>query len=103
MATYNVTRAKHATLTAATVDTVNVTALAPALEHPTSKVAIINRGTDPISYRYGRADVADPTVLGDDTLLLPASAAAVHDWDSRVPLIVKLISTGTPAYTVQEV
>lgn len=95
MASHSAVTAVHATLTAATVDDVTLSAF-------TGHFVIINRGTDPISYLFGAAP-GDPTELGDDTLVVPASAAVTHDWVAGVDLVVKLISAGTPAYSVQAV
>lgn len=96
MATYSAARAVHAALTASTVDAVTLTATS-------NQFAVVNRGADDISYLYGGAAATDPTELGDDTLVVPAGGVAVHDWNSGVELLVKLISSGAADYSVQAV
>ncbi len=96
MATHSAARAVHATLTASTVDTVTLTATS-------NQFAVVNRGADDISYLYGAAAATDPTELGDDTLIVPGGGVAVHDWNSGVALVVKLISSGAADYSVQAV
>lgn len=91
MATYSVVRAKHATLVASTVDTINLSA-----DHKV--VQVHNR--DGVSAIYFTVDGTTPTVGGDDILVFPAAIGWVD-----VPVgdnaAVKLISAGTPAYSVQ--
>lgn len=96
MATPTAARAVHATLTAATVDTATLTS-------PTGRFAIINRGTDTISYLFGGATSADPTALGNDCFVVPGSATVTHDWNASSALVVKLISAGTPGYSIEAV
>lgn len=93
MAAYTVNRAKSAALTAATVDTVTFPAFGVFAY---LAVAVTNRDTtNPIFFTI---DGSTPTVGGDDcfcanvgqTVSLPFNGGAV-----------KLISTGTSAYTVQ--
>lgn len=93
MASYTAVRVKSQTLTAATVDTVTLSATGAAY------VEVYNRstGTDVISFT---TDGTTPTALGDDcyvvgggqALAVPASTTAT-----------KLISAGTPGYTVTAV
>lgn len=96
MASHAASRAVHATLTATTVDTVTLSAT-------TNQFAVVNRGADDISYLFGGAAASDPTALGDDTLIVPGGGVAVHDWNSGVALVVKLISSGAADYSVQAV
>lgn len=91
MATYAVSNGKHATLTAATVDTVTLTStLCQVIE-------IWNRGTtDPI---YFTKDGTTPTVGGDNTYVVTAGqrdtvmARATTD-------TIKLIAATAVAYSV---
>lgn len=92
MASYTVTRSKHATLVASTVDTVTL-----SLDY--SQVEIVNRGTVDI---WATVDGTTPVAGADDTifvgagqflvLTLPTTGAGTD--------VVKLISTGTPSYSV---
>ena len=97
MATVTKHRAYHAALTAASVDTVT-------LDHVTAKVEIINRsGTAEIYYTL---DGTAPTVAGDDCYVVPAaisSAVRANPQVDQNQLVVKLISSGTPTYSVQGV
>jgi hypothetical protein len=84
----------HGTLVANTVTTVTLTAPGPTL-------TVINHGsTDPIYFTYGTAP-SDPTVKGDDTRCCPPSAMAHRTPGPFVTLIVKLISVGTPDFSVE--
>lgn len=82
---------KHGTLVAATVATVTLT--------PNAKfVEVVNRGSDDI---YFRLDGTDPTVAGDDTYVVPGGGfTRVRNNDRDGSVSVKLISSGTPAYSV---
>ena len=96
MATFNLNAgdvgAYEKTLVAATVDTVN-------FQEAVDRVEIYSSGADEI---YFTLDGAAPTVGGATTLLLPAAASVrtirVPKRDS--PTVVKLISAGTPVYSV---
>ena len=91
MATYTVNQAKHATLTAATVDTVTF----PDADH---SVEVYNRSA--AGYIYFTTDNSAPTVAGDNTFVvgpgqaLPIPDAAVESAN------VKLISATADAYSV---
>jgi len=61
MATYNVARAKHATLVATTVDTVNFSI-------PFAYVRVTNRSG--LGAIWARADSTNPGVLADDSYLI---------------------------------
>lgn len=82
----------YATLAAATVDTVTF-----ALDF--DQVEVINR--DGAAEIFFTVDGSAPTVGGANCFLLPASVgAAIVGVPTNGPTVVKLISTGTPAYGV---
>lgn len=92
MATHSVALAKHATLSASTVDTITLTNDFQTVEvvHRTSTAA------DPI---YFTVDGSTPTVGGDNTyVVMPGGWKSVRAWANSD--VVKLISAGTPAYSV---
>ncbi len=93
MANYSVNRAKHATLVAATVDTVSFVSA-------TAEVEVVNRGTDDIYYTV---DGSTPTVGGDDTYIVRGGEAVGAPKNFVNPLVaqVKLMSSGSPAYSVE--
>jgi len=95
MATVSKTRAYHGTLTANTVDTVN-------LAHPGTYVYVLNRGSSDISVRL---DGTAPTFKGDESFIVPAGTARRFDTKVYQIAAVKLISdtTGTPAYSVESI
>jgi hypothetical protein len=91
MATYNVNRAKHATLVASTKDTVN-------FAYTGSTIRVRNRGaSDDI---YFSIDGVDPTVGGDDTYFLGPGENIMIENVSNLHLI-ELISSGTPEYSAE--
>lgn len=93
MATSTVTTAKHATLSASTVDTVTFSDNVQAIE-------VVNRsGSAEIFFRL---DGTSPTVAGDECYVLPAAAGAALRLGSQGEGTdqVKLISSGTPTYSV---
>lgn len=102
MASYSVSSSKAATLVAATVDTVTVNG-------NKAGVRIQNRSsTETLFYTLGIGTTpTDPTTTGsvDGSYFLPASSADA--WDDPVArsnessVVVKLISAGTPSYTVE--
>lgn len=95
MAAYSGILIKHAQLAAATVDVVT-------LNGDYQRVEVVNRdGTAEI---YFTVDGAAPTVEGDDTHLLPAAIGGLlvsAGSETGSPTIVRLISAGTPKYTVR--
>lgn len=100
MATYSVNRAKHATLTASTIDQVTVA---------TAGIAeVMNRtGSSEIYFTVGTvaSPPADPTVGGDDCFVVPATLGSyvlerAPSFATEGPVVVKLISVGTPGYSV---
>ena len=95
MASYTVARAKHATLTAATVETITFSVDVVSVE-------VVNRdGTAEI---YFTIDGTTPVAGADDTEVVPAAVGAAQKLGSPgsrwVTDTVKLISTGTPKYSV---
>lgn len=99
MASHSVARSKHATLSAATVDTITITGLY-------RNFRVQNRAsTGTISYTHGATTAATPTADGDDTFDLPAGAT--DEWTEEIlgapatGRVVKLISAATPAYSVE--
>jgi hypothetical protein len=93
MATYSVARSKHATLAAATVDTVNISS-------DTNYVEVVSRGDDYISFTV---DGSAPTVFGDNTfVVLPRGALQVLDAGGPTSQ-VKVISASAIPYSVQAV
>lgn len=102
MASYSVSASKAATLTAATVDTVTVTGNKAGFRIQNLSA------TDRVWYTYGlgttpTSPASDGSVDGSFCLQANSSDA----WDDPISrsneasVIVKLISTGTPFYTVE--
>lgn len=90
------TFAAHGTLVANVVTTVTLT-------RDFQRVAVLNRnGLAEISFTV---DGATPTMLGDDTYVLPAAMAAleVAAPSSDATTVVKLISTAATTYSVEGV
>lgn len=97
MATYSGMRIKHQQLTAATVDTVTLNADYPQVE-------VVNR--DGAAAIFFTIDGDAPTVEGDNTHVLPAAISGVtvpSNADTGDPTVVRLISSGTPKYSVRGV
>jgi hypothetical protein len=84
-------RIVHGTLTAATVATVT-------LDADYANVEVRNRGTDEIFFTV---DGTDPTVEGADTEVVPGNSAHQVPALQRNTTDVKMISSGTPKYTVR--
>jgi hypothetical protein len=92
MATYNVARAKHATLVVSTVDTVNFSDVG---QHT---IIVSNKSTG--QALYFRLDGTDPTADGDECYLAVPSGRKVVK--QRVSITaVKLISGGAQIYSVE--
>lgn len=92
MAAYQVARSKHATLTAATVDTVTFQERHPAVE-------VVNRATT--GDIYFTVDGTTPVSAANDTYYVgPGQSIVVDLPHASDPDAVKLISAGTPAYSV---
>ena len=97
MATYTVAaneRGVHKTLVAATVDTVN-------FSKDCDRVEVINR--DGAGELYFTTDSTAPTVGGNNTLMLPAAIGSYVTTAVGGLSVVRLISSGTPGYSVLEV
>lgn len=98
MATYTLNAgdlaAHEKTLVASTVDTVQFASAVAEVE------IVFIAGTDPI---YVTLDGADPTVAGARTLVLPDVVGTARRFKvgrREAPTTVKLISIGTPTYSV---
>lgn len=87
-------RITHGTLSAGTVATLTGDA-----EFTTAR--IINR--DGAAEIFARGDGVDPTVAGDDCEILPAAMSYLVMRLSHAgePTVLKLISSGTPTYSVK--
>jgi hypothetical protein len=96
MASYTVLCAKHATLTATTVDTVT-------LNQPASFFLVTNRASTgaPIYFTLGDtlAATTTPTVAGDDTYVVPVGITMAVPFDGT-PSYCKLISADAQDYSV---
>lgn len=95
MADDTTARCEHSALTAATIDTVTVTA-------PQVEVCLTNRtGADEI---YFTIDGTAPTVGGQNCFVLPAaicSRTIQKNAFGATVAVVKLISAGTDSYSVE--
>lgn len=88
MANYtNVGNAKTATLSAGVVDSVQFTHFVDAM--------VVNMGTT--DYIWVRGGAVDPTVAGDNCLPIPPNCAVQLPYGGNE---IRLISAGTPQYTV---
>ncbi len=88
-------RIKHGTLTATTVATVTITPDADEIE-------VVN--VDGAAAIYFTADGSAPTVEGDDCEVVPATIGVLRiSTPGDPPYTVKLISSGTPKYSVRAV
>jgi hypothetical protein len=106
MATISAVSAAHATLTATTVDTVTLSARAGSVTAAPLSVRIANEtpvggsGAANIYVRTGGAtgaSVTTPTVAGNDSYsILPGETITVPFGGA-----LKLISSGTPAYSAE--
>lgn len=81
---------EHGTLVAATVSTVTITG-----SH--EDILVLNHGSDAI---YFTVNGDTPTVAGDDTFVALGGGYAYAEARGAGPYSVKLISSGTPAYSV---
>ena len=93
----------HATLTANSVDRC-------VLSGRASQFLVINRtGTSEIYFTYavtGGADPIDPVIAAAETMVVPASVGAAVKVTLSINdpgVIVKLISSGTMAYSIEAV
>lgn len=94
MATFSGHRIVSATLTATTVDTIT-------LDVDYTRVEIVNRTGD--AEIWVTIDGTDPTVTGNDCDVLPTAIGSLILDAPAIgkPTAVKLISSGTPSYTVK--
>lgn len=94
---YTVARAKHATMAAAaTAESVTLTDLATKR----GEVEVVNR--DGVASIFFTVDGTTPTVLGDDCYVLPAAVGSlIVNSPKDVAAVVKIVSDGTPQYSVQ--
>jgi hypothetical protein len=90
MASYSVAHSKHATLTAATVDTVTLT-------QNYRQVEVKNRDASLVVYFTANGNT--PTVAGDNTEVVSAGESVIVDTDTASD-VIKLISSGAAAYSV---
>lgn len=94
MATYSVTRSKHATLVATVVDTIN-------FDSPWSAMNVMNKGNTDI---YFKADYTNPTIAGDECLCIPAGeerSMSCSPPSGELNTQVRLISAGIPQYSME--
>lgn len=94
MASYTVARSKHATLVAATVDSVT-------LSRDYAEVEIVNRGA--AGDIYATVDGTTPAPAADNTIYIGPGQALVFALPRRADntsSAVKLVSAGTPSYSV---
>ena len=101
MANFTVAFAKHATLSGGSVDTVTLTNTGQLIE-------VINRdtSTNVIYIAVGTTDAAvpNPSVAGDDNPAVPPGGTrviTVPAGNTGNDMVVKLISSGNAAYSVQ--
>lgn len=92
MASHSVAAAKHATLSASTVDTVTI----GSSDVDTAYVVNI----DGAAIIYATGDGTAPTVAGDDIPVVVPALAGAYAVVDVVGSAVKLISAGTPKYAV---
>lgn len=97
MATSSTATAKHATLSASTMDTVTLT-------NPAKRVIIKNRSAVAGNTIYATINGADPTVAGDDTISVQAGESYItpanESFLAAVDVVVKLISATADPYSV---
>jgi hypothetical protein len=94
MAVYDVSRAKNATLTIATVDTVTLTVNKPWIQ-------IWNLASSGSLWFTAGVDPVDPTVAGDDTICVSAGGVVSVQWPSTLSsnvAVVKLVSDVAAGY-----
>lgn len=91
MATYSAASTQHQTLTANTVDTVT-------LDGDYDTVEVFNRGST--GDIYFRVDGTAPTVGGAGSFIVTPGMSLIVDPPTSGNSVVKLISSGTPPYSV---
>jgi hypothetical protein len=93
MANFSVSRSKHSTLGAATVDTVTLT-------KEYSFVEVVNRDATAANVIYFTADGSTPTVAGDNTIVVaPGQRVSV----APEGLVIKVIGAAASPYSVHGV
>ena len=92
MATHSAATAVHATLVATVVDTVTITS-------QSSELVIYNRSS--LSDLYFRVDGTNPQIAGDDSHIVPINSNRRIGPPDPINIQVKLISVGTPPYSVE--
>ncbi len=104
MASGSAFKTYHSTLAASTVDTVTLTAW-------TRYVLVVNKSTTATDIIYVTTDGSAPHDAGDNTFCVPAGTSKLLFNEGVEPepalgvagsTVVKLISTGTPAYGVEK-
>lgn len=85
-------RIKHGTLVADEVT--------PVVISPSSGTAEVTIVSDPAAI-YFRCDGVDPVVGGDDCEVVPAGLGAALAVDLPSPFDIRLLSEGTPTYSVK--
>jgi hypothetical protein len=92
-------QAKHGQLTANTVATQNIGGDPVDGWSRGDRVEVCNR--DGVAEIFFTVDGSTPSVGGDNTFLVPATVGALTvDANVDGPVPIKLISVGTPKYTV---
>jgi len=88
---------RHGTLTANTVAAVTVP------DRSFAAIEVMNRdGAAEIYFLVNRSgETTDPTVGGDDCEVLPAATSTLEIDAESGEVVIKLISTGTPKYSVR--
>ena len=94
MAAYSVETAKHATLVAATEDTVTFT-------HRGRTLVIRNRDASGGDTLYFRFDGTAAVAAADNTYVLTPGQTIAVDNNGGFPAAISLISAGTPDYSTE--
>lgn len=108
MAKYTATSAVHKTLTATTVDVVTLTSVGSGAGEDKPGITVVNRtGTDEIYLTVSGTPTwpTEPTVKGANTYVVPAAISSlrvlVDPGVLGTDVVVKLISAGAEAYSVE--
>jgi hypothetical protein len=105
MANYTGTIAVHQSLAAHTVDVVTLTSVPVGRGDYIASVMVVNRtGGAEIYITAGNSTAPlppDPVVGGNDVFVLPASISTISIPVAGGGTVVKLISTGAEAYSVE--
>jgi hypothetical protein len=102
------TIAVHATLTGTTVDVVTLAQVSAGSGVASPGITVVNRtGTDAIFFTVSATATApaEPTVGGKNTFVVPAAITSVRvpvsPGSMGRPVVVKLVSAGAEAYSVE--